>query len=88
MFGASLTIYDRLQNILSLELNSVLLFSMFLLIYCIILIFCATFFSRMPIGNKSGKGDETDPIKPVYVGEFPQVVRDEQTRLLQKRSYG
>ena len=38
--------------------------------------------------NKNEKGDEIDPIKPVYIGEFPQVVRDEQTKLLQKRVLG
>ncbi|KAJ7960264.1 Nuclear pore complex protein [Quillaja saponaria] len=41
--------------------------------------------ARIPQINKNEKGDETDIIKPVYVGEFPQVVRDEQVSLLQKR---
>ncbi|KAF7827344.1 nuclear pore complex protein NUP133 [Senna tora] len=41
--------------------------------------------ARIPQVNRSGKGDETDSIKPVYVGEFPQVVCDEQASLLQKR---
>ncbi|KAK9285637.1 hypothetical protein L1049_024835 [Liquidambar formosana] len=40
--------------------------------------------ARIPPVKKSEKGDEVDPIKPVYVGEFPQVVRDEQTSFLQK----
>lgn len=43
---------------------------------------------RIPIANKNEKGDDIDAIKPVYVGEFPQVVRDEQTKLLQKRVPG
>ncbi|XP_054818410.1 nuclear pore complex protein NUP133 [Prosopis cineraria] len=41
--------------------------------------------ARIPQVNRSGKGDELDSIKPVYVGEFPQVVRDQQASLLQKR---
>ncbi|KAB1208705.1 hypothetical protein CJ030_MR6G006663 [Morella rubra] len=40
---------------------------------------------RIPPGNRSEREDEADPIKPVYVGEFPQVVRDEEASLLQKR---
>ncbi|GMN27716.1 hypothetical protein TIFTF001_001775 [Ficus carica] len=44
--------------------------------------------ARIPTANKNEKGDDVDPIKPVYVGEFPQVVRDEQTKLLQKRIPG
>jgi nuclear pore complex protein Nup133 len=43
---------------------------------------------RIPPANRSEKGDQTEPIKPVYVGEFPQVVRDEQANLLQKHSPG
>lgn len=43
---------------------------------------------RIPTANKNEKGDDVDPIKPVYVGEFPQVVRDEQTKLLQKHIPG
>ncbi|KAL6135129.1 hypothetical protein ACLB2K_067357 [Fragaria x ananassa] len=35
--------------------------------------------------NQNEKGDE---IKPVYVGEFPQVVRDEQASMLQKHVHG
>lgn len=43
---------------------------------------------RIPSANKSEKENEVDPIKPVYVGEFPQVVRDEQASFLQKRIPG
>lgn len=49
---------------------------------------CFFFSPRIPPANRSDKGDQTEPIKPVYVGEFPQVVRDEQASLLQKRSPG
>jgi hypothetical protein len=49
-------------------------------------VFC--FSPRIPPANRSDKGDQTEPIKPVYVGEFPQVVRDEQASLLQKHSTG
>ncbi|XP_027332079.1 nuclear pore complex protein NUP133 isoform X2 [Abrus precatorius] len=41
--------------------------------------------ARVPQVNTSGKGDDTDPTKPVFVGEFPQLVRDEQATLLHKR---
>ncbi|PON80716.1 Nucleoporin [Parasponia andersonii] len=44
--------------------------------------------ARIPTVSKNEKGDDMDPIKPVYVGEFPQVVRDEQTKLLHKRVPG
>ncbi|XP_062107214.1 nuclear pore complex protein NUP133 [Humulus lupulus] len=44
--------------------------------------------ARIPTPNKYEKGDDVDPIKPVYVGEFPQVVRDEQTKLLQRHGRG
>ncbi|KAK6238678.1 hypothetical protein QUC31_004147 [Theobroma cacao] len=40
--------------------------------------------ARIPPANKNEKGDELDPIKPVFVGEFPQVVHDEQTSFLRK----
>lgn len=43
---------------------------------------------RIPQVSGSGKGEETSSIKPVYVGEFPQVVCDEQARLLQRRVAG
>lgn len=38
-------------------------------------------FPRIPAVNRS---DNADAIKPVYVGEFPQVVRDEQASWLQQ----
>ncbi|KAI4305655.1 hypothetical protein L6164_029010 [Bauhinia variegata] len=41
--------------------------------------------ARIPQVTRNGKGDETDPTKPVHVGEFPQVICDEQASLLQKR---
>ncbi|XP_057725373.1 nuclear pore complex protein NUP133 [Arachis stenosperma] len=41
--------------------------------------------ARVPQVDRSGKGDDTDPIKPVFVAEFPQLVRDEQATLLHKR---
>ncbi|KAE8690154.1 NUP133 protein [Hibiscus syriacus] len=41
--------------------------------------------ARIPPANKNDKGDGIDPIKPVFVGEFPQVVHDEQTSFLQRR---
>ncbi|KAI3755663.1 hypothetical protein L1987_55468 [Smallanthus sonchifolius] len=37
---------------------------------------------------KSDKVDDVDPTQPVYVGEVPQVVRDEQANMLQKRLSG
>lgn len=50
-------------------------------------ILCATV-PRIPPANKNDKGDGVDPIKPVFVGEFPQVVHDEQTSFLQRRVPG
>ncbi|XP_016453974.2 nuclear pore complex protein NUP133 isoform X1 [Nicotiana tabacum] len=44
--------------------------------------------ARIPPAKKSDKGEETDPIQPVYVGEFPQVLRDEQAVFLQKHAPG
>ncbi|KAK0588550.1 hypothetical protein LWI29_002498 [Acer saccharum] len=44
--------------------------------------------ARIPTASKSERGDEVDPIKPVFVGEFPQAVRDEQTSILSKRVPG
>ena len=41
--------------------------------------------SRVLPGNQTEKGDE---IKPVFVGEFPQVVRDEHAAMLQKHVHG
>lgn len=42
---------------------------------------------RIPPLKKSEKGDE-DPNQPIYVGEFPQVVRDAQADLMRKRVPG
>ncbi|PHT43052.1 Nuclear pore complex protein [Capsicum baccatum] len=44
--------------------------------------------ARIPPAKKSDKGEETDPIQPVYVGDFPQVLRDEQAVLIQKHAPG
>ncbi|KAH7576632.1 hypothetical protein JRO89_XS01G0121100 [Xanthoceras sorbifolium] len=44
--------------------------------------------ARIPTASKSDRGDDVDPIKPVFVGEFPQAVRDEQTSILSKRVPG
>lgn len=44
--------------------------------------------ARIPPAKKSDKGEETDPIQPVYVGEFPQVLRDEQAVFLHKHAPG
>ncbi|CAM8954468.1 unnamed protein product [Rhodiola kirilowii] len=44
--------------------------------------------ARISPSKKNDKGDEIDPTKPVYVEEFPQVVRDEQARFMQKRHSG
>ncbi|XWS47322.1 hypothetical protein CRYUN_Cryun14cG0142500 [Craigia yunnanensis] len=41
--------------------------------------------ARIPPANKNDKGNEIDPIKPVFVGEFPQVIHDEQTSFLWRR---
>lgn len=41
--------------------------------------------ARIPPTNKNEKGDEIDPLKPVFVGEFPQIVHDEQASFLQRR---
>lgn len=43
---------------------------------------------RIPTAKKSDKVDDVDPIQPVYAGEVPQVVRDEQAKMLQKRASG
>ncbi|XVF21128.1 hypothetical protein REPUB_Repub12eG0064100 [Reevesia pubescens] len=40
--------------------------------------------ARISPAKKNEKGDERDPIKPVFVGEFPQVVHDEQTSFLRR----
>ncbi|KAJ8748588.1 hypothetical protein K2173_007578 [Erythroxylum novogranatense] len=39
--------------------------------------------ARISPGNNTERGGEADSIKPVYVGEFPQVVRDQQASFLQ-----
>ncbi|XP_023747416.1 nuclear pore complex protein NUP133 [Lactuca sativa] len=44
--------------------------------------------ARIPTAKKSDKVDDVDPIQPVYAGEVPQVVRDEQAKMLQKRASG
>ncbi|KAK7386042.1 hypothetical protein VNO78_32102 [Psophocarpus tetragonolobus] len=41
--------------------------------------------ARVPQLNPTGKRDDADPTKPVFVAEFPQLVRDEQNILLRKR---
>jgi hypothetical protein len=40
---------------------------------------------RVPQVNRNGKEDDNDPIKPVFVSEFPKVVCDEQATSLQRR---
>ncbi|KAF8414232.1 hypothetical protein HHK36_002232 [Tetracentron sinense] len=40
--------------------------------------------ARIPPVKKTEKGADSDPIEPVYVGEFPQVVRDGQSSFVQK----
>lgn len=42
---------------------------------------------RISPGKKSEKDDE-DPNKPIYVGEFPEVVRNEQANLMHKQLHG
>lgn len=42
---------------------------------------------RVSPGNIGEKGDETDQLKPVFVGEFPQLVRDEQTCYSRNKSH-
>ncbi|GKV18340.1 hypothetical protein SLEP1_g28739 [Rubroshorea leprosula] len=44
--------------------------------------------ARIPQANKNEKGDEIDPIKPVFVGEFPQAVHDEHGSFLQQHAPG
>ncbi|KAH6785175.1 hypothetical protein C2S51_037630 [Perilla frutescens var. frutescens] len=41
--------------------------------------------ARIPPAKKSDGGDEADSVEPVYVGEFPQEVRDVQIMSLQNR---
>lgn len=59
-----------------------------ILIDCGNLYFSVFLLIRVPQVNRTGKEDNTDPIKPVFVAEFPQVVRDEQAALLRKRVPG
>lgn len=49
--------------------------------------FCYILFHLLRIPKKNEKGDE-DPNQPIYVGEFPQVVRDAQAELMHKRVPG
>ncbi|XP_010045890.2 nuclear pore complex protein NUP133 isoform X2 [Eucalyptus grandis] len=44
--------------------------------------------ARIPAGNKVNKNAEVDPTKPVFVGDFPPAVRDEQASFLQSRLPG
>lgn len=44
--------------------------------------------ARIPPTKKGEKADDVDPVKPVFVSEFPQVVRNEQVNLLQNRVLG
>lgn len=50
--------------------------------------FCLSVLARVPSVKQNEKGDGTDSIQPVYVAEFPQVVRDEQSTSLQKHAPG
>ncbi|XP_010252707.1 PREDICTED: nuclear pore complex protein NUP133 [Nelumbo nucifera] len=40
--------------------------------------------ARIPPAKKAEKGPDADPIEPVYVGEFPQIVRAAQASYLHK----
>lgn len=61
----------------------------YFLILCDVFFFSFSFLvPRIPPAGKSEKGDVVDPIKPVFIGEFPQVVRDEQTSILRKHIPG
>ncbi|OVA20185.1 Nucleoporin [Macleaya cordata] len=44
--------------------------------------------ARIPPLKETEKGTDADPIRPVYVGEFPEEVRDAQSSLLQKSISG
>ncbi|KAI8558082.1 hypothetical protein RHMOL_Rhmol04G0061000 [Rhododendron molle] len=44
--------------------------------------------ARIPPTKKGEKADNVDPVQPVFVSEFPQVVRNEQVNLLQNRVRG
>lgn len=38
--------------------------------------------------GKNSEKDGEDPNKPIYVGEFPEVVRNEQANLIHKQLHG
>jgi nuclear pore complex protein Nup133 len=38
--------------------------------------------------SRASQNEKGDGIKPVYVGEFPQVVRDEQASMLHRHVHG
>lgn len=40
---------------------------------------------RIPPVKRSDKAEDVDLIQPVYVGEFPQVVRDAQQAILMQK---
>ena len=42
------------------------------------------FTDRMSQAKKKANVDDREQIEPVYVGEFPQLVHDEQTNFLRK----
>ncbi|KAJ0980116.1 hypothetical protein J5N97_008371 [Dioscorea zingiberensis] len=44
--------------------------------------------ARIPSGNNTHKSADADPIQPVFVGEFPQVVRNAQASLPQRSVAG
>ncbi|XP_043691253.1 nuclear pore complex protein NUP133 isoform X2 [Telopea speciosissima] len=44
--------------------------------------------ARIPPVKKTERGVDADPIQPIYVGEFPQVVRDAQASFVQKNVPG
>ena len=53
----------------------------------VVINFFLVMFRISPV-KKSEKVEDLDPVQPVFVGEFPQLVRDEQAILLQKRVPG
>ncbi|KAI3424632.1 uncharacterized protein J3R85_010523 [Psidium guajava] len=44
--------------------------------------------ARIPAGKKVNKDAEVDPTKPVFLGDFPPAVRDEQASILHNRLPG
>ena len=44
-------------------------------------------FYRIPPVKRNEKGDDGDLVQPVYVGEFPLAVRDEQQAALVQKQY-